>query len=90
MLAIFFTIYVLYYFIYLFDEHPNSTSKYLGDDAKEINIPKNYKKSLKKDTTKQKNIIENSQSIIKRDIQKSSAIVKYENQEAFYRGSYLS
>jgi len=59
-------------------------------DTKEINIPKNYKKTPKKDTTKQKNIIENSQSIIKKDIKKSSAIVKYEKKSEFSFGIFLS
>ena len=58
--------------------------------TKEINIPKNYKKTPKKDTTKQKNIIENSQSIIKKDIKKSSAIVKYEKKSEFSFGIFLS
>jgi len=31
---------ILYFFVYFFEEEPNSTSKYFGDDAKEINIPK--------------------------------------------------
>ena len=40
MISLILIIYILYYFINLFDEHPNSTSKYLGDDAKEVIVPK--------------------------------------------------
>ena len=40
MILLILLIYILYYFINLFDEHPNSTSKYLGDDAKEVIVPK--------------------------------------------------
>ena len=58
--------------------------------TKEINIPKNYKKTPKRDTNIRKNIIENSQSINKRDINKSSAIVKYEKKSEFSFGIFLS
>ena len=59
-------------------------------ERKEIDISKNIKKTLKKDTTKEKNIIENTQSIIKRDIKKSSAIIKYEKKSEFSFGIFLS
>ena len=58
--------------------------------TKEINIPKNYKKTPKRDTNIRKNIIENSQSINKRDINKSSAIVKYEKKFEFNFSIFLS
>ena len=58
--------------------------------TKEINIPKNYKKTPKRDTNIRKNIIENSQSINKRDINKSSAIVKYEKKSEFSFAIFLS